>query len=152
MTILPWVRPYRGRRDMDPAGSGVFGASRDRGGRKHLGLDLISVPGDEVVSPIFGVITKIGWAYADGKLGSIHIKGSGQHDGAEVKLLYVSASVHVGDILKAGDPIGTAQDVAGYYDAKDVHGMTNHVHGELKLIVDPGGYLPFLNVSPDLTT
>lgn len=149
--ILPPVRPYRGRRDTDPQGSGVFGASRDGGARKHLGLDLLSVPGDQVVSPIFGMVTQIGWAYPDGKLGSIHIKGTGDHQGATVKLLYVKPHVLVGDVFKAGDPIGEAEDVSGYHAAKGHIGMKNHVHLELTLIVDPGQYLPFLNVSPDLT-
>ena len=88
MTILPPVRPWRGRRGTDHAGSGVFGASR--GGRLHAGLDLIAQVGDEVVSPIGGIVTHIGKAYPDANLGSIHIKGAGQHAWATIKLLYVA--------------------------------------------------------------
>ena len=146
MLILPWVKPYRGRRNTDPQGSGVFGASRDGGARKHLGLDLISVTGDEVVSPIYGTIVRIGWAYPDGKLGSLHIEGSGQHKGASVKLLYVKGSLHSGVDVEPGDVIGYAEDVAAYHAAKGHDGMTNHVHGELTLVVDPGQYLPSLTV------
>jgi len=146
--ILPWVRPYRGRRDTDPQGSGVFGASRDGGTRRHLGLDLVSVPGDEVVSPIFGTITRIGWAYKDGKLGSMTIEGRDQHKGATVKLLYVKASLQSGLDVDAGYIVGYAEDVAAYHEAKGHGGMTNHVHGELTMIVDPGQYLPALTVPP----
>jgi len=152
MTILPWVRPWRGRRNTDKQGSGVFGAARDGGARRHLGLDLISVPDDEVVSPIFGKIVKLGWAYADGKLGSITIEGTGQHKGATVKLLYVKASLASGLEVEPGDVIGYAEDVSGYHAAKGNDGMICHVHGELTMIVDPGQYLPSLPPPAGLVT
>lgn len=154
MTILPWVRPYRGRRNTDKQGSGVFGANRIKKGipYKHLGLDLVSVPNDEVVSPIFGKIVKVGWAYGDGKLGSMTIEGTGQHKGATVKLLYLKASLFNGVDVEPGDVIGYAEDVSAYHAAKGNDGMVNHVHGELTLTVDPGAYMPSLPLPESLVT
>lgn len=121
----------------------MFGASRG-GGRKHLGLDLISVPGDEVVAPISGRVVKVGWAYPDADLGSLTIEG----EGATFQLLYVRSLQKVGTLLTQGDVVGEAQDVAAYYARKGQNGMTNHVHGKLTLVVDPGQYLPNITV-PD---
>lgn len=146
MFILPPVKPYRGRRGTDPAGSGVFGASRDGGKRKHMGLDLISVPGDEVVSPIYGIVTRLGWAYSDADLGSIHIEGQDQHDGVTVKMLYARGmeALKTGAKVEPGQTIGTAQDVAAHWLKKGVAGMKNHIHLEVTMQVDPGAYLPSL--------
>lgn len=133
------VRPERGTRGVDAYGAGGFGAPR--GGRKHHGLDFVSVPGDHVVAPCGGVITHIGRAYADSTLGSVHIKANdGQH---YIKLLYVACGRKIGDVVGQGDPIGSAEDVAGYWELKAPRGgkMTNHVHCELSSggLINAGG-------------
>ena len=38
----------------DEAGSGDFGASRDGGTREHAGLDILSVPSQDIVAPFSG--------------------------------------------------------------------------------------------------
>ena len=152
------VRPFRGYRGMDSWGSGNFGASR--GGRAHKGLDLITVVGDVILSPITGTVDHIGIAYAGASLGSIHIEGTGEHAGMRIKLLYVLPDPGVGGRrVKAGDRLGEAQDVASYWAAKEpghTGAMTNHLHIETWLTepqaVSPAQYLPEgLVVSPDLT-
>ena len=141
------VKPFRGFRLIDPVGRGAFGAPRDNGKRRHLGVDLAAVPGDDLVAPISGRVELVGWAYPDADLGSLTIKG----DGVSVKLLYLRSPLRIGDIVKAGDPIGQAQDVVSYYARKAKPGMTNHIHLELTITVDPLKYLPHVKAEEPLT-
>lgn len=149
-TIAPPVRPYRGTRGTDSWGSGVFGASRDGGGRAHSGLDCIAVPGDMVVAPFPGVIVRLGVAYAFSTLGSIHLHGHGDFEGWEAKLLYVEPDPGLGGRTVAmGDRLGEAQDVAAYWKAKQpdhVGEMKNHCHIEIRVtiphLIDPLLYFP----------
>lgn len=130
-TILTWpVQPRRGVRQSDAAGSGAFGASRDGGTRLHLGLDLISHPGDNVVAPCACEVTHIGLAYAGSSLGSIHLKGWDDWSGYTFKLLYCDAKVTVGEILNAGERFAVAQDVRNYYAQRGID-ITCHVHFEV---------------------
>lgn len=138
--ILRPIQPTRGLRNTDAYGSGAFGASRDGGARKHLGRDYISVVGDPVVAPIAGVVRRIiERCYPDDTtLKGMEIEG----ERAAVKLLYVQPGVNVGMYVAAGQSVGTAQNVAAYHEARskrDGH-MTNHVHMELRLVVDPADY------------
>lgn len=146
---------------MDSWGSGVFGASRDAGARAHVGLDMLSVPGDIVVSPVTGHLTYIGIAYPGSSLGSIHLTGTNEHEGLAVKMLYVIAdALRAGGKFHAGDRIGVAQDVSGYWRSmkpEHIGLMKNHVHLELTLPdqrrVDPAIYLPHdAAIGGDLTT
>jgi hypothetical protein len=129
---LCWpVQPNRGVRQIDAAGDGTFGASRDGGTRKHLGLDLISHSGDNVLAPCMCEVTHIGLAYAGSTLGSLHLKGWDDWGAYTFKLLYVQPEVTVGEILRVGEVIATTQDVAGYYAGRGTKGMTGHVHFEV---------------------
>ena len=130
--LLRWpVQPNRGVRQIDAAGDGSFGASRDGGTRKHLGLDMISHPGDNIIAPCECEVTRISVAYANTNLGSIHLKGWDTWGAYTFKLLYAQAEVTVGEILHRGEIIGVAQDVASYYAEKGIGGMTNHCHFEV---------------------
>lgn len=160
-TIVPPTKAFRGIRGVDSWGSGTFGASRDGGVRQHQGLDFIAAVGDEIVAPITGTVVQIGRAYADAELQSIHIEGDGDFTGWRAKLLYAAADVGLhGRYVTAGDPIGHAQDVAGYWKAKQpTHSgeMKNHVHLEIVITepraVDPGRLLPpNLLIARDLAT
>lgn len=149
-TIAPPVRPYRGIRQMDSWGSGVFGASRDGGGRQHAGLDCIAVPGDEVVAPFPGLVTRVGVAYPLSTLGSIHLKGSGAFEGWEAKMLYCAPDPGlVSRVVAMGDRLGEAQDVAAYWRSQQpghVGEMTNHLHLEILVtqprLIDPFQHFP----------
>jgi hypothetical protein len=147
---------------MDSWGSGNFGASRTRDGKAHPhnGLDLVTVVGDTIVAPISGKVDHIGIAYPESDLGSIHIQGSGEFVGMRVKILYCRPDPGIGGkVVETGDRLGEAQDVSGYWAAKQPgHSgvMRNHIHLETWLTdaqaVSPAQFMPEgLVVSPDLT-
>ena len=150
LKLTPPVVPYRGTRGMDSWGSGNFGASRDGGSRTHDGLDLVTVPGDAIVSPIRGTVVHVGVAYAGSNLGSLHIEGDAEWSGWRVKLLYVMPDPGIGGrYVMAGDRLGDAQDVAGYHQAHNPDrpgAMRNHVHMEIRVteprLIDPAHHMP----------
>ncbi len=118
--------------DGPPYGSGDFGASR--GGRRHEGVDIEAEPGVSVVSPVSGRVT-VGDPYGDDPVKrdiyqSVRIE---TEDGSVVKVFYVKpgAAIQNGALVKAGQPIGTAQDLSRIYPPKDGGRMTNHVHVEV---------------------
>jgi murein DD-endopeptidase MepM/ murein hydrolase activator NlpD len=137
LNLSPPVRPYRGVRDMDAHGSGAFGASRDGGKRVHRGRDYIALPGDDGLSMIDGVVTRIiQRVYPDsGELMGIEIEGPL----VRMKLLYVRPEVDVGQRVRAGQKIGIVQDLVAYYLAKypERKPITNHVHPEISVWIDP---------------
>lgn len=129
---LRWpTQPNLGVRQIDAAGDGSYGASRDGGARQHIGVDLVCQIGADVVAPCVCEVTHIGVAYAGASLGSIHLKGWDGWHAYTFKLLYVAPEATVGEVLRAGEVLGTSQDVASYYAAKGIHGMTPHVHFEV---------------------
>lgn len=148
--VLP-VFPFRGLRGVDSWGAGGFGSPRDRGARKHNGLDFLGVPGDRVVAPIGGRITSLGFMYAScPKMRNIHITGTGDYDHYRAMAGYVEAApgIRPDVIVRAGDVIGVLQDVSGYWaeqEPKRVGAMKNHLHLGLRIngtYVDPAQYLP----------
>lgn len=116
----------------DPTGHGYYGAKR--GTRKHKGLDLVSVPNELVTSLIDGVVTKIGYPYS-GNLIFRYVDIT--NDIYRVRIMYIFPSgISVGDRVFAGQEIGKAQDIAGYWNPR----MLNHVHVEVYkngLLTDP---------------
>lgn len=127
-------------RGEDRYGAGFFGASRGGGVRSHRGADYVSEPGEPVFAPIGGEVSRIGYAYrGDQRYRFVELINPA--DNRTVRVLYVGPSVIVGDILRAGDPIGTAQDLSARYP----RGITNHVHVELQqsgALADPTTLLP----------
>lgn len=120
-----------GTRGEDSYGSGAFGSLRDGGKRKHEGVDYIAPPGHQANAPIAGQITRIGYAYKkDTRLQYVELVNA--QTGYSARVLYVAPSVVVGQVLAAGDEIGTVQDLSVKYPA----GITNHVHVEVR---DPKG-------------
>ena len=120
-------------RGNDPTGHGHYGAKRGR--KKHKGLDLAAVQGEDVVSPIHGVVTKLGYPYSFA-LQFRYVEIS--NDVYRVRLMYVAPlkKIKVGIRLFEGDLIGQVQHIAGYWNQK----MTNHVHIEVYkygLLTDP---------------
>ena len=113
----------------DAAGLGHFGAPRGR--RTHQGLDLLTVPGESVHSPVAGRFIRAGYPYANDtryRLAVIH--GT---DGREYKLMYVQpfSTLTPGTPVTAGQKIGTSQDIAAKYGPP----MQPHVHVEVRTIV-----------------
>lgn len=119
-------------RACDAWGSGQFGAGR--GSHSHEGLDVVSRPGQQILSPISGEVVREAHPYAgDSRYTGIVIRGTGQWSGYEVKMFYVQG-FRSGPIF-AGEEIGRAQDITARYP-----GITNHVHIEVRfrgLLLDP---------------
>jgi len=124
-------------RMFDKWGSGVFGASRDGGRRKHVGIDAITVSGEDFHSRVNGTVSGLGYPYAD----TYHYRIVQITDsvGRNWRYFYVDPCVELGLKIKVGDKIGVCQDLEPRYP-----GITQHVHFEIKNgkdYIDPTSYL-----------
>jgi hypothetical protein len=151
LRIVPPVFPYRGVRGVDSWGVGGFGSPRDGGSRRHLGLDFLGRPGEQIVASIPGVVGSLGFMYTTSpEMRNVHIIGAGEYDGYHILAGYVEArpGLTTGEAVKIGEIIGTLQDVAAYHRRRDPShpgDMRNHCHLGLKVNgewVDPAHYLP----------
>lgn len=144
---IGFVTPVPGLREKDDYGLGHFGATR--GSRPHDGSDQRAKPGDRIQSPVDGVVLaptfdpyggKKGDPRKKGKLNGIQIEDG---EGQIIELHYVKGAPNLkaGTVIKKGEVIGSAQDVAGMYDALSKadgksEKMNNHVHVEVWLPKD----------------
>ncbi|UUC45590.1 M23 family metallopeptidase [Flavobacterium cerinum] len=117
------IVPNQKIRGCDAHGCGSFGASR--GGRTHNGVDVVVTPGQNIVSPISGTITRFPYPY----------KGDFNYKGIEIKnseytvmIFYMNTTVLANTKVTAGQTIGKAQNIAAKYG----NGMTPHVHIEVR--------------------
>lgn len=125
--VTDYYNPTHGFvRGIDAFGSGDFGASRDGGKRTHEGVDYVVAPGGSVRSPISGEVARLGYAYR-GVGGYRIVEIVNSETKIKARILYVAPTVKVGDVVTAGQEIGTAQDLNTRYP-----GITNHVHVELR--------------------
>ena len=101
----------------DSKGLGHHGAPR--GHRKHDGVDLIVSPGQSILMPVDGIITRVSMPYKDDErwLGALIVNPR-----IEIKMWYFIPNL-LGMELKAGTVIGTAQDIGEKYE-----GVTPHIH------------------------
>ncbi len=148
LVMVPPVVPIRGTRSIDASGGGGYGAPRRKKCANlaptcynckgtgwqhyaHFGLDFIAEVGDDIIQSFPAKIYKLGRAYADGNLRSIHYEGINDFNGYRAKLLYAEpvSGIEVGSEREAGIVIASAQDVVAYHAAQGK--MTNHVHFEL---------------------
>ncbi len=119
-------------RDCDPKGCGYFGASRT--GHIHHGVDVIAYAGQSIFAPIMGQVRRLYVYEGSTKMKGIEISNATY----SVKLFYLQTDLKTGDFVTAGDLVGVAQNIAGYYNAENV--MTNHVHVEVRKhgkLIDP---------------
>lgn len=129
-----------GIRGADRYGAGAFGASRAGGARRHQGADFIAEPGAVVHAPISGVVERIGFAYR-GDTRYRYVELTDRSEARSARVLYVGPTVMLGAVVRAGDPIGRAQDLGARYR----RGITNHVHVELQqagMFMDPAEIIP----------
>jgi len=124
----------RGVRTSDKWGYGTFGASRTKTVNgvikkyKHNGVDFICVPGQGIVSPIDGRVTRIARPYARGTFSGLVIDGTR----IRIKMFYFNPLPDiVGKAVMKGQLIGHAQNIGEVY--KDI---TPHVHLQIDSI-DP---------------
>lgn len=136
-----WHLVFRGS---DPTGNGWFGASR--GSRKHKGVDIVVVPGEDIFAMMSGTVTKLGYVYSNPKQGKpvmrfVEIQNTIEGDHYKLWQMYVSPSVEKGQEIEQNQIIGKAQDIADYHKSEDdEHEMKNHVHIQLwknGVLVDP---------------
>ena len=109
------------KRKCDDQGCGWFDASR--GSRKHKGIDLACNPGTAICSPVNGVVTKLGWPYADNASIRYVQVTSGNY---KYRVFYVNPNVKEGDHVTVHDVIGASQELSSMAD-----GGTQHVHFEI---------------------
>ena len=118
------MNPTGGAIRMDEDGSGRFGASR--GNRKHLGIDLLGMPGQWVVAPETGRPTSIGKPYGDGGPWDIYFRFKGPS--GLWRLFYCRPIPGIlGRTVVRGQAIGTLEDVSAKYGDS----MLPHLHVEL---------------------
>lgn len=134
ITIIP---PIRGD---DKWGNGKFGAPR--GDRTHNGVDIACCEGSVILSPVDGVVTKIGFPYSPedavkGHMRYVEVMSDSKY---KHRFFYVLPTVDVGENIKIGDELGISQDIDAIYE-----GITPHIHYEIKYEVkeflDPTKYL-----------
>ena len=122
------------QRQTDSQGSGHYGASR--GSRKHNGVDIACYPGSVVLSHINGVVTKLGYPYAD-KLEFRYVEIT-DDSSLRHRFFYVAPLVVIGESVEVGDQIGTTQELP-------YEGITQHFHYEVKndvgIFLDPNDYI-----------
>jgi len=119
--VNPTGKSARGK---DAYGSGHFGASR--GGRGHEGVDYVAEAGQQVVAPIAGFVTRVGYAYKD-SFDYRYVEITNRLTGYTARVMYVGPEVQVGQALALGEVIGRAQSLQARYP----NGITNHVHLEI---------------------
>lgn len=127
------IAPIRGQ---DDQGSGAFGASR--GSRKHNGVDIACLKGTMVISPVDGMVTKIGYPYdpRDANKGHLRYVEVTTVRGNRHRFFYVlpTDEVEVGVAVEAGDILGKTQGLTAIYPS-----ITDHFHYE---VIDPwGGFI-----------
>ena len=125
-------------RGSDDWGSGDYGASR--GSRTHRGIDLITEPGDEILSPVKGRVSKIGFPYAPKKGDKILYKYVQVTDykGGKHRIFYIEPTVAVDRHVDTNTVIGLAQDIASKYSTPE-RVMICHCH--LEIISADGDYI-----------
>jgi len=113
-------------RGFDRWGGGHFGASR--GQRRHRGVDIACHAGSTVLAALGGTVTKIGYPYnpSDKDKGHLRYVEVTDSAGARCRYFYISPAVNVGEVVGAGEPIGTTQGLLTIYP-----GITDHFHFEV---------------------
>ena len=137
LTFTPPNKDGWKERGRDGAGSGKFGAGR--GSRNHNGVDILSTYGDQILSPMDGYISKVGYRIYSNKcayLVGVDITGVGIYEGYKIRLFYVKSNLSKNTPVNRGNPIGSQQSLNNNcypkrYNRSGEYKMKNHVHVEL---------------------
>jgi murein DD-endopeptidase MepM/ murein hydrolase activator NlpD len=111
------------KRTQDKWGSGEFGAPR--GDHTHHGIDYVCPVNSEILAPVSGKVTKLGYPYAD-DLSFRYVQLTAVN-GYDHRIFYILPCVRVGEEIKEGQTIGYSQDLGQRYP-----GITQHLHYEVK--------------------
>jgi hypothetical protein len=132
-----FIRKPLSKRGIDDWGNGAFGAPRG-GGRAHKGIDFAASVNDEVLSPVKGSVTKLGYPYAakPGDEVVFRYVEITDYKGNRHRVFYIEPCVGLEQHVDITTVIGLVQDIAGKYHRDDRNPMTNHCHYE---IFDPEG-------------
>ena len=118
------------KRVSDAWGAGHYGAPR--GDRKHNGQDYLIDPDCQVLSPVDGMITKLGLPYPNSEYRYVEVTTEA---GYRHRVFYIWPVLDKGKRVKEGQVIGISQDIGKKYP-----GMPNHIHYEVKFqnkFIDP---------------
>jgi len=119
LTLIP---PHR---TTDKHGSGSYGAAR--GDRSHRGIDYAAYPGSTLLSPVSGLVNRIGYPYSRlGPKGDYQLIEIQVDDQTMAKFFYLDPLVQPGRKVMRGQPLGIVQDLGKVYP-----GITNHFHLEI---------------------
>ena len=110
-------------RGQDAWGSGAFKASR--GDRDHNGVDIIAQAGSPFFAMTQGVVTKLGYPYAD-DLSYRYVEVT-DRAGGRWRYFYLEPGVEEDDVIEPYDKLGIVQDIQARYDKR----MTPHLHFEI---------------------
>lgn len=100
-----------------------FGDDRDGGSRTHEGQDIMAILGTPMVTPTEAVVTSVGTGESAGKY--VYTANPG---GESFRYMHLDeiADIKAGDVLKAGDYIGTVGNTG------NASGGLAHLHFEIK--------------------
>lgn len=122
------------QRGCDDWGDGSFKAPRVKsdGTRKpHKGIDYACLPGQEILSPCVGEVTKLGYPYPFKEGFNYRYVEVTDLQGLRHRVFYIEPTVEVGHQVTILNVIGASQDIAGKFSNPDKDPMTNHVHYEI---------------------
>eukprot|EP00039_Didymoeca_costata_P029624 m.25565 g.25565 ORF g.25565 m.25565 type:complete len:1294 (-) comp7717_c0_seq1:1991-5872(-) len=129
-------------RGTDACGSGAWQASR--GSRTHNGIDIVTIPGQNIQAPFACRVVRQKNPYTETKGGvlytGVEIQGTGDWSEYRATIFYITLkSGIIGTTLNAGAVLGTAQNTDPICSS-----MTNHIHLEITKsgsTVNPAPYL-----------
>lgn len=100
-----------------------FGDPRDNGNRSHEGQDMVATLGTPIVTPTDAVVTRVGTGESAGKY--VYTRNPG---GESFRYMHLDefADIKAGDVLEAGDFIGTVGDTG------NAQGVFAHLHFEIR--------------------
>jgi hypothetical protein len=110
-------------------------------------LDILSFIGQSIVAPVSGLFVRVVEQISpeETRFQGVIIRTDG---GFEIKMLYVNPDRSlIGTMVRAGDPVGTAQDMTVKAPAENGNpSIPNHVHIEVRgpnrVAIDPAPLLP----------
>lgn len=110
-------------RNIDSFGSGHYGASR--GSRIHNGEDVNAAYNSVLLSPVVGVVTKLGYCYKnDASYRYVQVTDV---DDFDWRFFYVKPSILMGATVELETKLGFVQNLDFRYK-----GISNHIHLEIK--------------------